>query len=159
MFNSCVDSAPLSLIGYTENPPIARGEDSEVEVISKPPPADDPELGGAVEQNLFLCSWLTGSSDEFLDNVKKLPLYQVAGVSLLNQALLRWQADPSAAWAAVQKLSKREFRITNWSPADIAHLDEGLEEVGDDIAELRRFVPNKTLQELVNYVYIRRPAM
>lgn len=88
-----------------------------------------------------------------------MPLYESAGVNLLNSALLKWKADPSAAKAAVSRMNKRDFRLTNWSIADVAKIDEILEDFGDDIAEVSKLMPNKSLAELVNFVYVKRPGM
>lgn len=97
--------------------------------------------------------------ETMIKDAKKMPLYESAGVLYLNAACARWQSDPSEAWASLSRLSKREFRLTNWSSADVAKLDEGLDDFGDDLAEVHNMLPNKPYSDLINYVYVRRPAM
>lgn len=94
-----------------------------------------------------------------MEKVKGLPLHGSAGVNLQSAALSRWHADPATAWDMVCKLKKRDFRLTNWSPADCAWLESLAQEVGDDLVEVHKLIPQKTMAELVNYVYTKLPEV
>lgn len=94
-----------------------------------------------------------------MEKIRELPLYQLAGVDLLDKAIQYWTSDPETALEKATALEQEDLDIPFWTDSEKSKVDHGLEQWQDDLEEIAIKLPKKTLAELVNFVYLSRPQM
>ena len=94
-----------------------------------------------------------------MDKIKELDLYKLAGVDLLDKAIQYWTSDSETAFEKAAALEQEDLDIPFWTESEKSKVDHGLEQWQDDLEEIAVKLPKKTLAELVNFVYLRRPQV
>ncbi|GAA5870279.1 hypothetical protein JCM3774_004631 [Rhodotorula dairenensis] len=122
-----------------EAPP--RGEDDAVSVIWRPTDKYSDE-----------------SLAELFERVRKMAMYNTAGVDTLNRALMLFEAkegDVTETILALRKVSLGSLGHVSWNEEDRKKLADGAQQHHNDIVEIAKLLPNKKMCDVVKRYYVQ----
>ncbi|GAA6018993.1 hypothetical protein JCM8202_000634 [Rhodotorula sphaerocarpa] len=122
-----------------EAPP--RGEDEAVNVIWRPTD-----------------KYSDKSLAELFERVKKMAMYNTAGVDALNRALVLFDAkngDVTEAILALRKVSLGSLGHVYWNEEERKKLADGAQQHHNDIEEIAKLLPNKKMGDVVKRYYVQ----
>ncbi|KAM0752172.1 hypothetical protein T439DRAFT_324248 [Meredithblackwellia eburnea MCA 4105] len=93
--------------------------------------------------------------DEFVDAIRQLPVYEVAGVDLIDRGLgLVHEGDTEKALDDTREVSSVEIGHAVWTEAELKLLSDGARAHGNDIEEIADEIPTKAIGDVVKKYYI-----
>ena len=98
--------------------------------------------------------------DDFLDAVRKMPIYSHHGtVDILDYALRLLQKSPSIR-SVLNKLHKIDLQdlpnipsLADWNPQEIATFNKNIETYDDELSEFKRSLGKKSIPQIVHFYY------
>ncbi|KWU46247.1 hypothetical protein RHOSPDRAFT_28511 [Rhodotorula sp. JG-1b] len=122
-----------------EAPP--RGEDDAINVIWRPTDKYSDE-----------------SLAELFERVRKMAMYNTAGVDALNRALMLFEAkegNVTETILALRKVSLGSLGHVSWNEEDRKKLADGAQQHHNDIVEIAKLLPNKKMGDVVKRYYVQ----
>lgn len=94
--------------------------------------------------------------EDYLRQVRQLPLYKIAGVSLLDRALVyhRESASYEQAFEKAKNLSPKSLGFVTWSESDSHKMDGAIQDLGEDLRGMMKHFPKKTSGDIASFYYI-----
>lgn len=129
----------------SEPPEFERGGDQSVEPFFLPCVAENEEVLNAYVQAVQA-------------HFKSVPPYHV---DLLNRALKTFtekHGDPVQALMSISASTTKQLRIDHWTSKEAKQFESGIAQVNSDMKQLKKFIPTKTVSEIVRYFVVWKMA-
>lgn len=95
---------------------------------------------------------------DLFERVKKMAVYNTAGVDALNRALVLYHAkngDVTEAILSLRKASLGSLGHVSWNEEDRKKLADGAAQHHNDLEEIAKLLPNKKLGDVVKRYYVQ----
>lgn len=136
---STPNAAPVSI--SSEPPEFERGGDQSVEPMFLPSVSESEQV---------LDAYLQAVQAHF----KTVASYHV---DLLDRALMTYtqkEGDPVQALMAISASTTKQLRISHWTSKEAKQFEVGIAQVNSDMKQLKKFIPTKTVPEIVRYFVV-----
>ena len=95
---------------------------------------------------------------ELFERVRKMAMYNTAGVDALNRALMLFETkegNVTETILALRKVSLGSLGHVSWNEEDRKKLADGAQQHHNDIVEIAKLLPNKKMGDVVKRYYVQ----